>query len=76
MIVVEFLTERSDGVRLNRTYSSDGMKIERDGVLYDEAIDPEDSGRVYTESDVPAVVEHEPELSAEEALAIITGGEV
>ena len=76
MIVIDFYREREDGVRLYRTYSSEGMKIECDGVLYDEAVDPENSGRIYTESDVPADVYQEPELSAEEALSIITGGEV
>ena len=29
------------------------MMIERDGVRYSEAIDPLDSGRVYTETDEP-----------------------
>ena len=33
-----------------RTWSDANMMIERDGVLYEEAIDPADSGRVYTES--------------------------
>lgn len=33
-----------------RTYSDLDRKVERDGVLYDEAIDPVDSGRTYTES--------------------------
>lgn len=68
MIVTEFYMTRSDGVRLVRTYSDAGKLLERDGVLYEEAIDPEDSGRVYTESDVDV------ELSAEEALDILTGG--
>lgn len=36
-----------------KTYSTIHHKIERDGVLYDEAVDPADSGRVYTETDVP-----------------------
>lgn len=36
---------------LVKTYSDAGMKIERDGVRYDEAIDPVDSGRTYTETD-------------------------
>jgi len=76
MIVVEFLTERSDGVRLYRTYSSEGRKIERDGEVYDEAIDPENSGRTYTESEEFVEATEEGELSAEGALAIITGGEV
>lgn len=69
MIVTEFYKTREDGVRLVRTYSDRGRMLERDGVVYSEAIDPEDSGRVYTESAVDV------ELTAEEALAIITGGE-
>ena len=69
MIVTEFYKTRADGVRLVRTYSDTGKLIERDGVVYEEAIDPEDSGRVYTESEMDA------ELSAEEALDIILGGE-
>ena len=70
MIVTEFYRTREDGVRLVRTYSDVGKMIERDGVVYDEAIDPEDSGRVYVESDADM------EISAEEALDIILGGEV
>lgn len=53
MITTEYYKTRSDGVVLNRTYSDKGMKIERDGVQYDEAIDPVDLGRVYTETDIP-----------------------
>ena len=33
-----------------RTYSDSGFKVVRDGVEYDEAIDPVGSGREYTES--------------------------
>ena len=53
MIIVEYYKTRKDGVVLNRTYSDAGMMIERDGVRYSEAIDPADSGRTYTETDVP-----------------------
>lgn len=53
MIIVEYYKTRKDGVVLNRTYSDAGMMIERDGVQYAEAIDPADSGRTYTETDVP-----------------------
>lgn len=53
MIVTEYYMTRSDGVVLNRTYSDLGMKIERDGVRYSEAIDPADLGRVYIETDEP-----------------------
>ena len=69
MIVTEFYKTRADGVRLVRTYSDAGKMIERDGVVYEEAIDPEDSGRVYAETDMDT------EVSAEEALSIILGGE-
>lgn len=33
------------------TFSDKGVKIERDGVRYDEAYDPVSSGRVYSETD-------------------------
>lgn len=33
-----------------RTYSDEGYIIERDGVKYEEAVDPLNSGRVYTET--------------------------
>ena len=51
MIVTEYFQTRTDGVVLNRTYSDKGMKIERDGVRYDEAIDPADLNRQYIETD-------------------------
>lgn len=61
------------GVQAVRTYSDAGYMIQNaDGVKYDQAIDPAGSGRVYTETDelVPDV-----ELSAEDALRIIVGGD-
>ncbi|MCZ9312878.1 MAG: hypothetical protein O0V67_05835 [Methanocorpusculum sp.] len=73
MIVTEFYMTRRDGVKLYRSYSDEGFYIERDGEMYEEAIDPEGVNRTYTETDELIPVE---ELSAEEALAIITGGEV
>lgn len=69
MIVTEFYKTRADGVRLVRTYSDAGKMIERDGVVYEEAVDPEDSGRVYTET--KADME---DISEAEALDIILGG--
>ena len=51
MIVTEYYMTREDGVVLKRTYSDEGFMIERDGVLYDEAIDPAELGRTYTETD-------------------------
>lgn len=51
MIKTEKLT--ISGRQLIRTYSDAGYMIERDGVEYVEAIDPIDSGRVYTETETP-----------------------
>lgn len=53
MIVAEYYMTWKDGVVLYRTYSDKGMMIERDGVRLDDAIDPIDSGRTYTETDEP-----------------------
>ena len=53
MVITEYYKIRADGVVLNRTYSDKGMMIERDGVRYDEAIDPAELNRQYTETDEP-----------------------
>lgn len=63
MVVTEDYMTRSDGTLLVRTYSDAGKYIERDGVFYQEAVDPVGSGRVYTETDVDM------ELTDAEALA-------
>lgn len=44
-------TKEINGVSYDYTYSDSGMMIERDGVRYSEAVDPLDSGRVYTETE-------------------------
>lgn len=67
MIYTETITIR--GKQYKRTYSDTHM-IMRDGVEYVEAVDPIDAGRVYTESTTPL-----PEISAQDALDIIVGGE-
>ena len=65
-------TFEKNGRALVRTYSDTGYRIRQDGTgaVYDEAVDPADSGRTYAETD-----EQRPdaELTAEEALNIITG---
>ena len=54
MIVTEFFREREDGVNLYRTYSDQNMMIEQEtGARYYEAIDIENSGHTYTETDEP-----------------------
>ena len=50
-------TQESNGVVYSYTYSNSGFMIERDGVRYSEAVDPLDSGRVYTETDEPVEIE-------------------
>lgn len=55
------------------TYSDMGFEIERDDVIYGDAYDPIEYAeqRIYTE-----VITETEDLSAEEALNIILGGEV
>lgn len=59
---------RADG--LIRTYSDAGKMIRKVGTdeIYDTAIDLADAGYTYVETDIDS------EISAEEALEIITGG--
>ena len=63
-----------NGVSYDYTYSDSGFMIERDGVRYSEAVDPLNSGRVYTETEEP-IAQEEMTETEEKALAydIITG---
>ena len=67
MIKTEFFMVRPDGVTLNRTYSDIGMKIERDGVKYSEAVDPAELNRQYTETKEPI----EAEITDSELVAMV-----
>ena len=49
MIVRENLT--INGKEFIKTFSNAGYMIERDGIRYDEAIDPAELNRQYTETD-------------------------
>ena len=49
-------TKEIDSVVYDYAYSDSGYMIERDGVRYSEAVDPLDSGRLYTETDEPIYV--------------------
>ena len=49
-------TKEMNGVMYAYAYSDSGFMIERDGVRYSEAVDPLDSGRLYTETDEPIYV--------------------
>ena len=68
-------TKEVNGVVYDHTYSDSGMKILRDGVEYDEALDPAGSGRVYTESETPRETETFASETEEKARAydILTG---
>lgn len=51
----EYYATRADGVVLVISYSDQGFYLIQDGTdaIYDIAIDPEDSGRTYTETNDP-----------------------
>ena len=59
MIKIEFFKERKDGIKLFRTYSDEGYKIQKVGTdeIYDEAIDIENNNYTYKETDVNIVKE-------------------
>ena len=70
--MIQTETFEKNGRTLVRTWSDTGYRIRQDGTgaVYDEAVDPADSGRTYTET-----TERTPdvELDAQQALDIITG---
>lgn len=70
MIKTEKLT--INGKVFVRTYSDNGFMVERDGVRYGEAVDPEELGRTYTETDEPAEPLDETAAKAQ-AYDILTG---
>lgn len=50
MIIVETLT--IDNNEFVRTYSDAGRYVVRDGVSYEEAVDPAETNRTYTEGEL------------------------
>ena len=69
MIVTETII--IDGRDLIKTYSDSGRYVVRDGISYEEAIDPAEFNREYEEGDIIP----NPSFSAEDALNIILGRE-
>lgn len=53
MIIQEYYATRRDGVELIRTVSDSGMKIARNGDMYDEAIDVAGNASGYIETECP-----------------------
>lgn len=60
MIITEFYRTRNDGVRLFKTFSNKNKYIRKVGTNkeYEEAIDVENSGFEYEETDKEIVNEH------------------
>ena len=50
MIITETILIENE--EFQHTYSDEGFCIERDGIQYEDAIDPIDSGRTYTETNI------------------------
>lgn len=76
MIIQEYYSTRNDGVRLIRTYSDLNVYIQgENGINYAEAVDPEEKHRTYTETNIPIEIAPEPDISSEEILEILLGGE-
>lgn len=73
MIITETLT-RDDGATLLRRYSDAGYMLRQNetGALYSEAIDVDGVPYTYTETDIEI---EDTDVSAEEALSILMGGE-
>lgn len=61
MIQTEILS--IGGMDFVKTWSDAGKMIERDGVFYEEAIDPAEFDRTYTETDVDIVLPEEAALA-------------
>lgn len=55
MIVQTKFRLSEDGWELIRSYSDRGMLVRQEGTeeLYEEAIDPVQAGKAYTETDIP-----------------------
>ena len=64
MIITETIT--INDMEYLHTYSDLGYQVERDGIIYGDAIDPINSGRTYTE----VVVEDE-DISNEDFMKLI-----
>ncbi len=67
MIVTEYYMTRTDGVKLVRTYSdANKMMLQNEtGIKYAEAVDVENSGYTYTETDEPVGGESDSDAATE-----------
>lgn len=78
MIKTESLT--INGRAFIRTYSDEGRYVVRDGVSYEEAVDPADKNRTYTEGEYISsgitqdVIDEDADLTDEQVVSILMGG--
>ena len=72
MIKTDYDRTRDDGVDLYRTYSGIDMMIQKEGTdeIYSEAIDVENSGFTYSETDIP--IEDDTDLTVEDTLEMLS----
>lgn len=72
MIQREKFAVREDGAVLWRTYSDQSLMIQKNGTgeRYAEAVDVENSGYTYTETDIP-IEEATDELTIDDTLAML-----
>lgn len=72
MIQREKFAVREDGAVLWRTYSDQSLMIQKNGTgeRYVEAVDVENSGYTYTETDIP-IEEATDELTIDDTLAML-----
>ncbi len=77
MIKTENLT--INGRAFIRTYSDEGRYVVRDNISYEEAIDPADKNRTYTEGDYivhddMAHISDDTELTNDQIVSVLMGG--
>lgn len=70
MIIRE--TVEINGKKFTHIYSDSGRKVERDGIVYNEAIDPVEFDRIYTETD-ENIEGYDPNVEYTEAGKILLG---
>ena len=71
MVIREYHSTRTDGVKLYRRYSDEGKMLLQNetGYVYDEAIDVEDAPYTYTETGEPIDTDEATEQDLYNALA-------
>ena len=69
-LIIENVVVR--GKNFTHTFSDSNRFVVRDGISYEDAYDPTEFGRTYTEGDV--IPQEQDEINSDEAIDIILGG--